>query len=447
MILQLRKFMTMEMRKINIIVFLLMLALFPSCEEQKPDFFSEDDNGVYFDYDTSDELSVKLNFADNILGNPEALPVVIKTKLLGHLPKEVSKAVLKTRPVDGYPEAEVILPEVEFTSGEYLKNISVQVVRPVEKDTEYAVCLYFDTTVQGALGAGIAGRGEFIIYVKEAYTRPAGWSDNDWAVSYLGVWSPEKHIFFVNLLQDNNYANDGSLYDWNKLMAYNMAAVEEIRRLHQQSPDVEIEIEIPFSSDCNYPKPYYWGAEHDKYLGAYSTATFASLATAVNANTVNETELLGDEESLPELNRIAVLSMMRNYNMYYSSWAMSSTQFKENCWYPMLPDIEYEVVQPDCWATWGVGGGTKPAKYYGEYSDDKYRFMINVWLNHQQAQGKQFMLWQLFPLIIDWSVFDAAWDSAAGGEDAIKECYKVIKAAYDAAPAGTYAFTFPELDI
>ena len=31
--------------------------------------------------------------------------------------------------------------------------------------------------------------------------------------------------------------------------------------------------------------------------------------------------------------------------------------------------------------------------------------------------------------------------------EADKECYKAFKAAYDAAPAGTYNFTFPELNI
>lgn len=435
----------MKIGNINILICLLAVVGLSACDKQEPEFFSEKDNGVYFDYETAAEFTTNINFADRILGNPESLPVEIKAKLLGHISQDARKAVLRTRPVEGYPEAQVLLPEVEFASGEYQKNITVEVMRPVERETVYAVCLYFDTTDPDALGAGIAGRGEFTVYVQETYTRPTGWGDTDWAVSYLGTWTPDKHIFFVNLLQNNDYAANGALYDWNKLISYNTQAVEELRRMQQENPSVNIEIEIPFSTDCNYAKPYYWGDMHDCYLGGYSAATFAMLASAVGANTANEVGLLGSEERLAELNSIAVLTMMKNYNMYYSSWALSTSQFGKNCWFPMFPDIEYEVIQPDCWTSWGIGGGLKPTKYYGEYSDEKYRFMITAWLEHCLAEGKEFMLWQLFPLIIDWGVFDAVWDDAAGGEEAIKECYKVIKAAYDTAPADTYSFTFPEI--
>ena len=435
----------MKIGNVNILLCLLAIVGLSACDKQEPDFFSEKNNGIYFDYETAAELTTKINFADRILGNPESLPVEVKTKLLGHISQDARKAVLKTRPVEGYPEAQVILPEVEFKDGEYQKYVSIQVVRPAERETEYAICLYFDTTEPGALGAGIAGRGEFTIFVQETYTRPTGWDEKDWAVSYLGNWTPDKHIFFVNLLQDNNYAANGALYDWNKLISYNTQAVEALRRMQQENPDTEITIDIPFSTDCNYSKPYYWASEHEKYLGDYSASTFALLAAAVGANTSNEVELLGSEERLADLNRIAVLTMMRNYNMYYSSWTLSTSQFSKNCWFPMFPNIEYEVVQPDCWTDWGIGGGQKPTKYYGEYSDEKYRFMISAWLEHCIATDKEFMLWQLFPLVIDWGVFDSVWDDAAGGEETIKECYKVIKAAYDAAPSGTYSFTFPEL--
>lgn len=436
----------MRIGNVNILLCLLAIVGLSACDKQEPDFFSEKNNGIYFDYETAAELTTKINFADRILGNPESLPVEVRAKLLGHISQDSRKAVLKTRPVEGYPEAQVILPEVEFKDGEYQKYVSIQVVRPTERDTEYAICLYFDTTEPGALGSGIAGRGEFTIFVQETYTRPTGWGEKDWAVSYLGNWTPDKHIFFVNLLQDNDYTANGALYDWNKLISYNTQAVEALRRMQQENPETEVTIDIPFSTDCNYSKPYYWASEHEKYLGDYSASTFALLAAAVGANTSNEVELLGSKERLVDLNRIAVITMMRNYNMYYSSWTLSTSQFAKNCWFPMFPNIEYEVVQPDCWTDWGIGGGQKPTKYYGEYSDEKYRFMITAWLEHCAATGKEFMLWQLFPLVIDWGVFDAVWDDAVGGEDAIKECYKAIKTAYDAAPAGTYSFTFPEID-
>lgn len=430
-------------------VLLLAMSLFVvACDKQQPDFFDASANGVYFDYASSSELQQSINFADYILGNPTSLPVSVRLKILGYIDGDNRKAYVKTRPVDGYPEAMVVIPDIDFSDGEYLKNIEIAVERPAERDVEYAVCIYIDDEVPGSLGAGIEGRNEFTIFVKEQYTQPIGWSDTDWAVGYLGSWTPDKHIFFVNLLNNNDFALNGTLYDWGMLVQYNTLAVEEIRRLNQENPSEPVAIEIPFNSDCQYSKPYYWQQLHDKYIGEYSASVFSTLASAVGANTTNEAELLsGNEERLISLNKMAVKTMMQNYNMYYSSWSMSSTQFKQNCWFPMFDTIEYELVQPDCWSDFGVGAGVKVKAYYGEYSDEKYSFMIKAWLKKQNAEGKDFVLWQMFPLIIDWSIFDAAWDEAAGGEEAIKECYKVFKAHYDEAPAGTYNFTFPELDI
>ena len=71
--------------------------------------------------------------------------------------------------------------------------------------------------------------------------------------------------------------------------------------------------------------------------------------------------------------------------------------------------------------------------------------MIKTWLEKQGTDN--FVLIQMFPIRLadDW--WSAKWDNSIGGEDQIKECYKVFKAAYDAAPAGTYSFTFPELNL
>lgn len=419
----------------------LMLTI-TSCEKQEADFFDETQNGVYFDEATV----ASLNFAHQIIDNPQTLPINVSMKLLGYLSKEKRTANLKTRPVDGYPEAEVILPEVTFSDNEYKKNFVIEAVRPTELDTEYAICVYVDANSPGALGAGIEGCNEFTIYVKEQYEQPAGWSDTDWSVGFLGYWSPEKHIFFANLLKDNNFATQENLTNLNTLAEYNQKAIAEIRRMRSENPEATI-VEIPFNKECTYDKPTYWNEEHEKYLGAYNSTYFGDIASAIGANTINESELIADKDMLPELNKKAVLIMMKNYNQYFSSLAISTTNFIDTYWFPMFEDIEYDVIQPDCWTNYGAGGGEKPKKYYGEYSKEKYRFMIKTWLKKQKAEGKQFMLWQMFPLIINWNTWDADWDQKAGGEDAMKECYKAFKAAYEAAPSGTYNFTFPNLDI
>ena len=90
------------------------------------------------------------------------------------------------------------------------------------------------------------------------------------------------------------------------------------------------------------------------------------------------------------------------------------------------------------------GAGDMISQYYGEYSDEKYKFMIKTWLEVQGSDN--FVLVQMFPIYKDWT-WSAYWDDRIGGEEQIKKCYKVFKAAYDAAPAGTYSFTFPELNL
>ena len=133
----------------------LMLTI-TSCEKQEADFFDETQNGVYFDEATV----ASVNFAHQIIDNPQTLPINVSMKLLGYLSKEKRTANLKTRPVDGYPEAEVILPEVTFSDNEYKKNFVIEAVRPTELDTEYAICVYVDANSPGALGAGIEGGNE-----------------------------------------------------------------------------------------------------------------------------------------------------------------------------------------------------------------------------------------------------------------------------------------------
>ena len=424
---------------------LSMAFLATSCEKEEPDFYDKNENGVYFDYAGQEEFQTSVNFADHVLGNPQELKVELDVKLLGYLMENDRKAVLKTKPVEGYPEATVTIPDVVFTAEESEKKVEITVARPQERDTEYAVCLYFDADdAQSQLGHGIKGKEEFVIYVEETYT-PA-WTDYDWFVMYIGTWTVDKHIFFINLTQDNNYASVSKLNDYYTVLNYNLIAVNALRQQHAENPDEPITINIPFSSDNSYAKPPYWGESHDKYLGNYSSGLFASLASAAGANTTNEFELLGDENAVLDLHKTAVKAMMNQYNIYIYQWGLTGNMYKSYSWTPMYAEMEYDVVKPYHWEnTWAYGAGDMISQYYGEYSEEKYKFMIKTWLEKQGTEN--FVLIQMFPVCLSDDWWSAAWDSTIGGEDQIKECYKAFKAAYDAAPAGTYNFTFPELNI
>ncbi len=427
----------MKLDKYIILLLSIVLLTTTACDKAEVDFYDANHNGVYFTSDRNNNI----NFANYPVGNPEKLELPVRLRLLGYLTDASRKAVLKTKPIEGYPEAEIVIPEVIFANKEYEKEVVIDIIRPDETDTEYAICVYLDYDDPEGLGAGITGNGEVYIYVKEAYEAPANWGNPSTAYRYLGEWSPEKYIFIANVLQDNTFANDEDLKNEAELKTYNQEVVMELRRL--QSQGESITIDIPFNNNCTYEKPEYWGELHDRYLGEYSNSRFIELKNTMGVSTINEYELLSNEEDVEEIHKQSIITMMDEYNLYFKQ-GRSVSAFEKGCWYPMYNDVDYDVVQPECWKSEGFGGGVKPTTYYGEYSDEKYKFMIKTWINKQDNAGNKFMLWQMFPLKRTWgSNPDATWDSLAGGEDAMKECYKVFKEAYNKAPAGTYNFTFP----
>lgn len=439
----------MKSSKLKYAIGLLGLLFFTTaCEEEKPDFFDSSANSIYFDYENSEDFKQSVRFQDEGEGFPETKDVVVKVKLLGYIEEGTRSATLKAKPVEGYPEIETVLPDVNIDGKEYETEITVSVACPEDYDVEHAVCLYFDNG-DASLSGGVEGYNEYIIYVKKlsSYEQPPHWTDDATGiVMYLGTWDPDKHAFFVKLLGDKDFADLNKLNDFynGTILRYNELAVAELRRQYNETGE-PVKIAIPFNRECNYEKPVYWNDSFEKYF-TYSSATFADLANAAGANTSNEVEILGNV-SPESMHKLLVYDMMEKYNMYFTEWAVSVIYFRNNCYFEMFEDVEYDVVQPICWSPEGDGAGEKPTKYYGEYSDEKYKFMIKTWLKHQNEAGKEFMLWQMFPLVKNYATMDADWDSMAGGEKAMRECYKVFKEAYDAAPAGTYNFTFPVIEL
>lgn len=418
-----------------------------SCKEDEPFFYDAGQNGIYFDYGNAQDFKKSINFSEYVLGNPTEVSVTVKLKIVGYKSDSERKVVLKTKEFvrktnegeETLPLAQITLPEVVFKAGEYEKEIEVKVIRPTEMDKDFAAVLYFDSEAdQSQIEGGVLGKEEYTILVKESYTKPEAW--DVMAPGILGEWSVAKHKFLINVLEDNNYENN--LYDWYSLTNYNLKAVNALRKQREENPDKPITIDIPFISDNQYAKPAYWGSNHDKYLGEYTSKLFGIVSQSVGANTANEIELLDvDENKIKDLNKKIVVEMMRKYNMYFSSWGLPASLFKDQFYIPMFEDIDYDVIQPIWWQQEGPGGGEKPNKYYGEYSEDKYKFMIKTWLKKQGTDN--FELMQIFPLSWNWATVE--WESSLGGEDAIKESAAFFKEVYKEAPEGTYNFTFPGL--
>lgn len=430
------------MKKYNscILGLLAMVAAFSSCAREEVPFYDKSSNGIYFNYDNTSQLKDTVNFADYVLDSPDEITSNLNLRLVGYVTDTDRKFAIKTREVDGLPMPQIELGEGVLPAGTADLSISYTLHKPEQRDQMYAVEIYLDSEdASSDLGEGIEGYDKYTLYVTEQYKEPSGWSYP--AGTYLGEWTADKYIFMVHVTGMTDFYSQNKWYNGN----FAGDAVDSIRTYNQAHPDTPLLLGIPFSSDITYSQPYYWGEEQTKYLGEYNSGVFAAIASAVGATTDNEAELLsGDEARMKELNKAGVRSMMEKFNSYYY-WQMPVSQFKySNPTIPMFADVDYEVVQPACWSE-GSDTYASISHYYGAYSEAKYKFMLKTWLANR-TQTDDFPFVQIFPIYYGYDYTTGSsgvnWDSGLGGEDAIKECYRVFKAEYDKSP-DSYDFTFP----
>ena len=250
--------------------------------------------------------------------------------------------------------------------------------------------------------------------------------------SYFGTWSAAKQKLLVKVTKRNDFYTER---DYFKFVQWNLAAIDSLRRQQQAAPQTAIDVDIPFTNDNTYGKPWYWTSLQDTYLGAYQSGSFVGLCNSMDITTANEyAQLGGNEATMKALNLRAVNLMMQRYNTFYLDGWRPGNSYKGSFYIPMLPNVAYELVEPQPWKD-QQGGKAMIEKYYGPYSAAKYRFMINVWLAHK---GADFVLNQMFPVMNEWG--DVHWDASLGGEAAIKACNKLFR---EKASQGSYSFTFP----
>ncbi|MGI6242633.1 MAG: DUF4843 domain-containing protein [Prevotella sp.] len=416
------------------IMFLLFACgVFSACSQEEVAVFDDSENGVYFNYDTQEELAKTINFADYILNKPMEIPVKLNLKALGSFSSTPRKVVLSTKALDGYGEAKVVCPEVVFEPDSITKSVTVMVQRPEVRDTMLASVVYLNTEDPGSeFHAGIKGYQEFKIYVNETYSMPDEWAY--FGGYYFGEWSAEKQIFLVNMTQDNRFYVSN---DYNSFVKWNLDAINQVRKMQQENPQAEQVVDIPFVSDnqYSYQKPWYWGTLQDKYLGEYSSGAFVGICSALGVNSANEYKTFGgNEEQLTSLNKQCVGMMMEQYNIFYMDGWRTGDSYKESFYVPMFKGVAYDLIEPQQWAD-EQGGSDLIRQYYGEYSPEKYQFMINTWMDYK---GDDFVLNQMFPVMNEWG--DVHWDSTLGGEEAIKACNKLFR---EKMADGTYGFSFP----
>ena len=424
---------------------LLALALtFTACDTIEPDFFDENYNGAYFDYQNASDYETTLNFADYVVGNPQAIPVTLNVKLLGYLTDESRTLSIKTKEVEDYEFAKVVLPEITFGNKEYQKDIEILVERPEVENKTYAVCIYLDG--EGDLGTGIAGKNEYVIYVNEVHEHPTWWGNT--IIDYLGAWSRERHAFLANVVNDNYYYNS-LFYDAEKKEhnAENLAALN-IKAVNAQLAEEATEqitngMPILRADQGNYDKPYFWD-KYSEYLGLYSSKKFCNFTHTINgANTQNIVSAYENSKELMEKNKMLynkedVKTMLDEYyELAKAGYTIS--ECKEEIWVKIYPNESYTDVdkkeylrKPYWWEDPDSLGTAKIVEeYFGEYNHRKYQFMLITMINIDGEDD--FNAASILPFKKDGNKW--AWDEEAGGEARIKECYEIIKDEYENLPS------------
>ncbi|MBN2917268.1 MAG: DUF4843 domain-containing protein, partial [Prevotella sp.] len=189
-----------HLNTLYILGMVILAGVFSACSKEDPTLFGGESDGFYFNYDSKDDLSSTINFADSVVTEPEVGYVPVRIRLLGHLSDKVTPITLKADAVDGYDEASVTLPKVELKAGAYDTTVYVAVARPAQEDVTYAAKISFE---QG--DKSMKDFDSFIIYTTESYTEPSNWDDD-----IYGAYSKDKYKFIAKTLRKADFCNDRS---------------------------------------------------------------------------------------------------------------------------------------------------------------------------------------------------------------------------------------------
>lgn len=445
-------------KNIQLAVTLLCFALvWSSCEKRDPEFYDEGANGAYFDYGTTAaEYKKTLNFSDHIVGYPDTVSLMLKVKLLGYLMDEGRSLAVKTRPIEGYGLANIIMDEVVFSNREYEKDLEVKVVRPEVEDSVYGVSIYLDGS--GDIGPGISGREEVQLFVTESYEKPSVWYGN--MQDLLGAWSREKQIFLARHTGDNHFYE--KLYDagqvshrYNSIFNLNVSAVnallaekEYIGGELKDSITLAVDFPILEKDSPNYTEPYFWnnlkGTDEKKPgLGYFKAEKLTRLGARLGGTgTQKLIELCSDysggkgelRTALQKLNNELVLEMLDEYNRNAQNGLTLADYDTLSVVRLTISNDLKNASQPFWWvAPDSLGSAAVVKKYFGEYDLFKYQFMIREMTKVEDTEP--FIAASIFPFVLHGDTCN--WDptpigpNQLAGEDRIQECYCIIKAAND----------------
>ena len=236
--------------------------------------------------------------------------------------------------------------------------------------------------------------------------------------------------------------------------------ISAVNALLAQEPAEPIIVELPILKESEYPaytKPYFWD-KYKEYLGAFSASKFCRITTILGgSNTKDIAALYASDAALQtmqeqagELHKKDVFDMLNEYyNIALMGYPIS--QYKDIFWVEIKNNVTYTMRIPYWWEdNKGYGTGAIVKRYFGEYNADKYQFMLKTMLREDGAEN--FIAESIFPFTYDKENDTYAWDNSPfgtkqlAGEERLKECYRIIKAANDKRPASR-KFDIPEVEI
>ena len=278
--------------------------------------------------------------------------------------------------------------------------------------------------------------------------------------TYLGAWNKEKHIFLArhtgdNAFYSNLFDDDMQMHIFDSVVALNVSAVNALLA-NETGEAIVVDLPIMKESDNPaYSKPYFW-SKYEPVLGMFRANKFCRFIGMLGGSTTKDiVELFASDVAKQKMDEEAagfhkddVLYMLNEY-YGYALLGLPISEYRNLCWVKLDNAVNYNVRIPFWWEDPnGLGTGEIVKKYFGEYSNDKYQFMLKTVMKDDGADN--FITESILPFVYDKENNSYAWDSSLfgtkqlAGEERLKECYRLIKAANDKRPP-TRRFDIPEV--
>ena len=280
--------------------------------------------------------------------------------------------------------------------------------------------------------------------------------------NYLGSWNKEKHIFLAEHKGDNHFYS--ALFDsqagthvFDSILALNASAVNA---LLVNEPSEPVIVDLPILKETDYPaytEPYFW-QEYEDVIGPFRANKFCRFVNMLGGSDTREVAALfasDDARQRMEAEAAAfhkddVLYML---NEYYRCAMMGYpiSEYRNLFWVELKNSVNYTVRIPFWWEDPnGLGTAEIVRKYFGEYQDDKYQFMLKTMLKEDGAAD--FITESILPFRYDSVNNTFVWDDSCfgnkqlSGEERLKECYRIIKAANDKRPESR-RYDIPDVEL